>query len=474
MDSTQQTSRTTAPLPTVWTLTIVHHPNVGSIGRRLVLEEGASVTLGRELAVLDGEGDRKLSRAHARVGLVGDAPSIEDAGSRNGTFVDGVQVSASPLREDSVVGVGGILLACQRRPPLFTSTANPRVVAVSAAMSEVLADVAQAAVAREPVMLIGETGVGKGLLAEELHLASGRAGPFVAVHCATLADERLHAQLFGEGEAVGLLASAHGGTLFLDGVDDARPSLQAALLSFLDHGEVRRVGEAAPRKLDVRVVASSRRGPRALLQGDRVRGDFLARFAGWSIEIPPLRARREDVGAIAASFTAGLDGAPRVHHELALALLRHEFPANVRELHALLGRIASLPRAEHPDELRADARAVALLAQTASEPTGEAREGFVVARHGGWFDAPDVGRVSLDARKQLERILGALAAAHRLDRALSVPELVAAGWPGERVLPRAGASRVYVSITSLRKMGLRDALERTTDGYRLASAVAIE
>jgi transcriptional regulator of acetoin/glycerol metabolism len=166
-----------------------------------------------------------------------------------------------------------------------------------------------------------------------------------------------------------------------------------------------------------------------------------------------------------------------LHHELALALLRHDWPGNVRELLAVLGRVASRRDGDTAGELRLDARTAALLASPPpAEPAPGARDGFVVARNGAWFDAPEVSRVSLESRKQLASILAALAEAHRVEpgRALSVTDLVAAGWPGERVLPRAGASRVYVSITSLRKMGLRDAIERSADGYCLTDGVHID
>lgn len=474
MDSTEQTTRHTAAPSSVWTLTIVHHPNVASIGRRIVLEGGARVTLGRELAVLDGESDRKLSRAHAVVRLEGGRPTIADENSRNGTFVDGSPVERAELHEDAVIGVGNILLLCHRRPPFFSLPDNPRVIAISAVMSEVLEEIRRAASRRDAVTLVGETGVGKGLLAEELHLASGRSGPFVTVHCGALADDRLHAQLFGEGGSPGLLEGAEGGTLFLDGVDDARPALQAALLSFLERGEVRRVGAVEARSLDVRVVASSNAGLRASVGEGRLRGDFASRLGVAAIEIPPLRMRREDIGAIAARFVEGLEGAPLLHHSLVLALLRHDWPGNVRELQSALGHAAS--HRESEGELRLDPRTAALLVHPEVDAAPESREGFVVARGGGWFDTPDTGRVSLENRKQLERILSALVDAHEAapGRALSVADLVHAGWPGEKVLPRAGASRVYVSITSLRKMGLRDAIERAEGGYRLDARVRIE
>lgn len=471
MDSTQQTARLAASPALVWTLTLVHHPKPSSIGRRLVLEDGLPVTLGRGLDVLDGQSDKRLSRAHAAVSVAGDRVTIRDTGSRNGTFVDGESVGEAELREGSIVGVGSSLLLLHRRPPFFDPPHNPRVAAVSAGMSDVLAEVARAASRVEPVLLFGETGVGKGLVAEELHLASGRGGPFVTVHCGAVGDERLHALLFGEGDSPGLLESADGGTLFLDGVDDARPALQAALLSFLERGEVRRVGAALGRVLDVQVVSSARGGVAELVGERRIRPDFAARIGAWPIELPPLRARREDICAIAARVFEGVEGRPWLHRDLALALLRYDWPGNVRELLSVLGRVPL----EGAFELRLEPRVAAMLAGGVERPD-ELEHGYVVDRAGNWFEVPGRGRVSLEPRKQLERILRALANAHAREpgRALSVAELVAAGWPGEKVLPRAGASRVYVSIASLRRMGLRDALERTPEGYRLDARVRAE
>lgn len=471
MESTQQTMRhSDGPLP-VWTLTVVHHPRPDRLGRRLVLEEGTPVTLGRDLPTLDAEGDKRLSRAHALVRVVRDVPTIEDRESRNGTHVDGERVTRAELSEGALIGVGGVLLLCDRRPPFFDAPDNPRVAGVSRAMGAVLADVARVAPKGDPVLFFGETGVGKGLLAEELHLQSGRRGPLVAVHCGALADDRLHAQLFGEGEQPGLLESAETGTLFFDGIDDARPALQAAVLSFLERAEVRRVGEGTARPLQVRVVLSSRSAPRALVAEGKLRDDLAARVSGWSLEIPPLRARREDITAIAARLLGEMEGKPALHHDLAYALLTHSFPGNVHELQAVLARAAA--EASTP-ELRMSERIAAMLHKPA-ERAEPVPKGYAVARSGAFFDAPGVGRVSLDSRKVLAGLLRVLASAHERapGRPISVAELVAAGWPGEKILPRSGASRVYVSITSLRKMGLRDALDRTADGYSLDPAVRL-
>lgn len=461
---TEQTKRPSgaAGPAEAWTLTVAHHAVPACIGRRVALDGEVPITLGRELAML--ENDTRLSRLHATVRLVDDAPVIVDEASRNGTFVDGVRVSRAVLREGSIISVGGVVLIAHHHRCFFDLPSNPRVIAVSLAMSEVLGDLARAAQQSNGVLLVGETGVGKGLLAEELHVASGRDGPFVALHCGAIADEGLHAQLFGEGSRAGLLEGADGGTLFLDGVDDARPALQSALLSVLERYEVRRVGDATTRHLDVRVVASARRWPGEL------RDDFVARLGQWIIEIPPLRSRREDIGAIAGRLVSELGAT--LHHELASQLLRHDWPGNVRELEGILARAA----AEQTTELRDTKRLAAMLAQQKSldEPHPQPlvpADGYLIARNGSYFEAPGIGRVSLESRKVLQLLLQALT--ESAGAILTVPQLVAAGWPGERVLPRAGASRVYVSITTLRKMGLRDALERTPKGYRVHPSARI-
>ncbi len=475
MSSTEQASREEPTPARVWTLTVVHHVDPAMLGRRVVVGGAEGVVLGRDLAALSGERDWRLSRVHAEVRARGDGLFVTDEGSRNGTFVDGERVRSATLGEDAVLGVGQMLLLCQHRPPLFCTPDHPRIAGVSAACAELLADLERVAGDRDPVVLVGETGTGKGLCAEELHVLRKRLGPLVTVHCAALTDERLHAQLFGTADAPGVLEGAEGGTLFLDGVDDASHAVQAALLQFLEDREVRRLGSAGARRVDAAVVAGSSRPLATLVVERRLRPDFAARLGRRAVEIAPLRARREDVTAIAARRLRTFDGAPHLHPALALALLLHDWPGNVRELHAVLELAASLREGnDGARELRLHPRVAAQL-DGGPASAGSRRDVFVVARSGAWFRAPGVGLVSLGARRQLERVLEALAEAreHSPSEVRSVSALVAAGWPGERVLPRAGASRVYVSITSLRRLGLRDAIVRTPEGYRLGDDVRV-
>ncbi|MEZ6187173.1 MAG: sigma 54-interacting transcriptional regulator [Planctomycetota bacterium] len=227
----------------------------------------------------------------------------------------------------------------------------------------------RAATADVPVLLLGETGTGKELLAREVHDRSDRAAkPFVTLNCAALPGDLLESELFGHVKGAftgatkdrpGRFAAAHGGTLFLDEVGEMSPSAQARFLRALEAGEIQRVGEDAPRKVDVRVVAATHRDLRDAQGG--FRQDLYYRLSLVTIHVPPLRARREDVGALAEAFC--LEAAQKFGREVtgigprALALLgRHDWPGNVRELKNAIHRATLFcqGRQIEPQDLPAD------------------------------------------------------------------------------------------------------------------------
>jgi transcriptional regulator with GAF, ATPase, and Fis domain len=228
------------------------------------------------------------------------------------------------------------------------------------------------------VVVLGETGVGKERVAEEIHRVSKRAGKFVPVNCAGIPAGVAESELFGHvagaftgasGKSDGLFAAAHGGTLFLDEIGELPLPIQAKLLRALAVGEVRAVGSSEVRKVDVRVVAATHRPLDAQVGEGSFRGDLWARLAGWRIDLPPLRQRREDVLALAVAFLP--DGA-RLSPTAAEALLLHDWPFNVRELENMMTAAALRPtdgviRAEHlPQPLAAR---VAHRIRKASGPT---------------------------------------------------------------------------------------------------------
>ena len=204
-----------------------------------------------------------------------------------------------------------------------------------------------------PVLLLGETGVGKEHLAEAIHLSSARRdGPFAVVNCAAIPAEQLEAEMFGIGKGVatgvsarpGCFVRAEGGTLFLDEAGEMPVTLQAKLLRALQQGQIHPVG-LPPRKVDVRVVAATNADLDANIADGQFRADLYYRLAGAELVVPPLRLRREDLGALMAFFlgrAAKETQTPvRGLSVKALRLLsRYSWPGNVRELEHEMRRLA--------------------------------------------------------------------------------------------------------------------------------------
>jgi DNA-binding NtrC family response regulator len=195
------------------------------------------------------------------------------------------------------------------------------------------------------VLLHGESGSGKELVAHAIHDASGRAGPFVAVNCGAVAPELLASQLFGHekgsftgavGRHRGFLEQAAGGTLFLDEITEMPAQLQTHLLRVLDHGSYRRVGGDRELPVDVRIVSATNREPAQAVASGRLREDLYYRLCAFDIAVPPLRERGEDAMRIADACLAELNARHGTAHAFAAwapdVLRAHPWPGNVREL----------------------------------------------------------------------------------------------------------------------------------------------
>ncbi|MEZ4439607.1 MAG: sigma 54-interacting transcriptional regulator [Polyangiaceae bacterium] len=378
-------------------LTVVHHPHPDFVGRRLVVER--KVTLGRGRSELGAGGldDDLLSRAHAELEPLGEGLVVRDLESRNGTYVDGQAVREAPLVPGSVLGIGAISMVLGRGPRRFTAPDDPLLIGLSPALAQVLDDIR--AVAREPltVLIRGETGVGKELVARRIHELSGRRGELVAVNCGAVGDSVLQSELFGhargafsgaERDRPGLVAAAEGGTLFLDEIGDASPQLQTALLRLLQDRVYRPVGSDRSRESDARFIAATHQRLDPAVAEGRFRQDLLARLRRFVIAVPPLRERREDILPIARSYLAErLGPAVSLDRRLAVALLLHPWPDNVRGLVAVLdnaamdaegGRVGLTPRVvERLDDLARLAEVVpSSEATTAEAPADPERERF--------------------------------------------------------------------------------------------------
>ncbi|HLE44442.1 MAG TPA: sigma-54 dependent transcriptional regulator [Methylomirabilota bacterium] len=248
------------------------------------------------------------------------------------------------------------------------------VVGLSPKMVEVYRLAARAAATQATVLLLGETGTGKELIARAIHHGSARAeGPFIAVDCTALPEALFESELFGHERGAftgavttkrGLLENARGGTVFLDEIGDLSPALQAKLLRALQEREIRRVGAGETIPVDVRVISATNRDLQRRVEAGEFREDLYYRLRVVTIALPPLRARREDIPLLAQHFLEKLarSGTTPVRGIAPAALERlagYDWPGNVRELENAITRAATLSSAAvlTPEDFAFDAAA---------------------------------------------------------------------------------------------------------------------
>jgi MoxR-like ATPase len=299
--------------------------------------------------------DPRISSRHARLSWVQGRWLIEDRSSRNGTYVNGLKVERAALADGDVIEVGqticcfrdgveptggGLLVSAPPTPTGLTS--------LLPAVQRELEQLRAAATTGVTVLLEGETGTGKEVVARALHELSGRRGDLIAINCGGLPRERVAAELFGwkrgafpgaSADHPGLVRAADGGTLFLDEIGDLPIGDQAILLRVLQEREVTPIAATRPIAVDLRVIAATHQPLDALATRDGFRRDLLARLSGFRATLRPLRARREDLGLLLAALLTrrgATAGSVTMHISALRALLTHTWPANVRELeHAL-------------------------------------------------------------------------------------------------------------------------------------------
>jgi two-component system response regulator AtoC len=335
---------------------------VNDLGLRAVpLPASGSVVVGRGSGADIRVADAGMSRRHVRIHL---EPPLrtEDLGSANGTLIGGRRLSPGELRafapgEAIVAGTTTMLIRPQAaRAPAAPDGPEPEPI-VSDALRPVLALADRAAASMISVLLLGETGVGKDVLAERIHRASPRAsGPFLRLNCAAFSPTLLASELFGHEKGAftgatsaqpGLLQSAGGGTVFLDEVGDLPPELQAKLLLVLERREVLPVGAVRPRPLDVRFLSATNRDLPAEMDAGQFRRDLYFRLNGITIEVPPLRERAAEIEGLARWFTWSAarslgTAAPELTGEAIARLRDHDWPGNVRELRSVIERAVLL------------------------------------------------------------------------------------------------------------------------------------
>jgi len=253
---------------------------------------------------------------------------------------------------DPSVLINLINKACQLVKLREKTPSNSGIVYASKQMEELLSKASLYAKSDAPVLIVGESGVGKELLARFIHRESGRKGEFVSLNCAAVPENLFESELFGYKKGAftgalldkpGLFEEADGGTLFLDEIGELPISMQPKLLRVLQEGEVRRLGGTETKKVDVKVIAATNRDLKELISQGLFREDLYYRLNVLTLEIPPLRERPEDIVALIGyflnKFSSKYSKQIEMTPEALEVLLSYPFPGNVRELENLIHRL---------------------------------------------------------------------------------------------------------------------------------------
>jgi transcriptional regulator with GAF, ATPase, and Fis domain len=294
--------------------------------------------------------DKTISRFHCRIAREGSAWRLTDAGSRNGTRLDGVKVLVAEVDSEALLVLGDSALRVKpvSRGHVSRIAATAQfggLIGSSAVMQRLFGVLERVAASEIDVLVHGESGTGKELVATELVQRGSRAdGPVVVVDCGSISPTLVESELFGhirgaftgaDRDREGAFEAADGGTLFLDEIGELPLELQPKLLRALEAREVRRVGQTRMKRVDVRVIAATNRDLEREVNRGRFREDLYYRLAKVSVRVPPLRDRVEDIPLLVRSFLASLGprDASRLFSAPVLEEMQlHDWPGNVREL----------------------------------------------------------------------------------------------------------------------------------------------
>jgi transcriptional regulator with GAF, ATPase, and Fis domain len=385
--------------------------------------------------------DDTISRSHAEIELTPTGHVVRDLGSTNGTFIHGVRITEAYLGQGTEIQMGQTkLIFCPlqevKEYMLSQKTAIGALLGQSVAMRRVFHQVETYAPTDATILIEGETGTGKEIVAEEIHALSRRAGkPFIVIDCTALAKELIESELFGHkkgaftganADRVGAFEQANGGTIFLDEVADLGPDLQPKLLRVLEKREVRPVGSNVTRKVDVRILSATNKKLVNEVNAGRFREDLFFRLSVAQIELPPLRRRKDDIPMLTRKFLQDFHGPNAledvVNFDKTMDVFRnYDWPGNVRELRNLV-EIASVSGRRPMDlsaflylgRVRTEERATAAADFLADRPFKDAKNDLVrrfesdyvrdlLARHKG-----NVSRAAREAgieRAYLQRLI---------------------------------------------------------------------
>jgi DNA-binding NtrC family response regulator len=330
-------------------------PDVG----RVLERPGPEVRIGSSRGCDIVLTDPTVSRHHVTLRIDRGRVRVLDAGSRNGTRLDGLTVRDADARPDSQIVIGNTtlrlrLLEATVSLPLSKRERFGGLLGTSVAMRRIFSILERVAPTDTPVLIEGETGTGKELAAEAIHEHSTRSsGPYVVFDCSAVSPSLIESELFGHvrgaftgatAERIGAFEAASGGTLFLDEIGELPLDLQPKLLRALEKLEVRRVGETARRAVDVRIVSATNLSLSAEVDRGTFREDLYYRLDVLRVELPPLRERPDDVPLLAQHFAAQIaaDGATSLPAAMLKDLASQAWPGNARELRNAVARALSL------------------------------------------------------------------------------------------------------------------------------------
>jgi transcriptional regulator with PAS, ATPase and Fis domain len=354
-------------------LVVVDGPARGA--RRRV--EGGVARVGSSEASTLRLDDRAVSRLHCELTVRADGVALRDLGSTNGTFVDGVRVRDADIPVGAVVRCGGSAFRVEAgEEPSFIAisdkTSFGELVGGSLEMRQVYAVLERVAETDSTLLVQGETGTGKDVVARSVHSASRRrAGPFVPVDCGAIPETLFESELFGHvrGAFTGALSSragafeeANGGTLFLDEIGEMPLAMQAKLLRAIESRRIRRLGATKETVIDVRIVCATNRKLARMVNEGTFREDLYYRLAVVEVALPPLRARREDIPVLAQHLYTKLTGKTEpLAPELLDGFRARPWPGNVRELRNALERAVTLGRTRPANATQEKAPATSVL-----------------------------------------------------------------------------------------------------------------
>jgi transcriptional regulator with GAF, ATPase, and Fis domain len=289
-----------------------------------------------------------VSSAHAEIHATPQGLKVKDLGSTNGTSVNGVRVLEAFLEDGCTVGIGEVALELRLgkdkiTQPMSEATELNGAVGTSPAMRAIFSRIQRVAQTDATVLIHGETGTGKEVVAWSIYEASKRKdGPFVVVDCGGIAPTLIESELFGHEKGaftgahqrrIGAFERANGGTLFLDELGELSLELQPKLLRALERREVQRLGADKPTSVDVRIIAATNRDLRGMVARGEFREDLYYRLAVVTLELPPLRERKEDIPLLVDHFLAGMNVDRKALPEGAMErFVEHSWPGNAREL----------------------------------------------------------------------------------------------------------------------------------------------